>query len=671
MSSRALRKLRRTYELLMSSLRWRLLWISMLPLILFALIWMSYALVQRYADLSSQLEQRAQLLARQMAVASDYAIFAQNNLVLQNITASVVKEPEVIFAGVFDASLQALSISERQRDLSKERSAHLSTQMNAVANSGLPFMSIESERLVRFIQPINSIGLDLEDMPKSASKLSLITGYAVVEVSLGSVYTELIKFLFGVLLILAALLYIAWLVVNRFSSQLENSFRLVANAAKKIGAGDTKVRLRLGSNDIKVFDQLSYDINIMAERLDFSQNYLENKVLTATQALREQKEAAEISNNAKSRFLAAASHDLRQPIHAISLLVSAAQFEKDPAAQSAIIGRIENGTAALSDLLNSLLDISRLDGGGVQIHEEDFALAKVMSNLQNTYQSLAEEKGLELIIRPTKACTRSDPMLLERVLSNLVSNAVRYTPPGGVVYVAVRPRGQEWLVQVRDNGPGISPEEQDNIFQEFVQLSNPQRDRSQGLGLGLAIVKRLMHLLSHRVAVRSALGQGATFSVYIPKIELGQPTAPTTADTFKTSMDPFSQLKGLRVLVIEDDEMVRQSFQGLLAMWGASVDVFEQAELAIQHATRPDHRPDLIITDHRLGGSHNGLELSREIAQLLSHPIPTLLITGDTEDLSLQRISDKHIQVLYKPVKPNVLIGTIHNLIIPPDPKAG
>lgn len=194
--------------------------------------------------------------------------------------------------------------------------------MSAVANSSLPFMSIESDRLVRFIQPINSIGLDLEDTLKSASKLSPITGYAVVEVSLDSVYTELIKFLLGVLLILAVLLYIALLVVNRFSSQLENSFRLVANAAKKIGAGDTKVRLRLGSNDIKVFDQLSYDINIMAERLDFSQNYLENKVLTATQALREQKEAAEISNNAKSRFLAAASHDLRQPIHAISLLVS-------------------------------------------------------------------------------------------------------------------------------------------------------------------------------------------------------------------------------------------------------------------------------------------------------------------------------------------------------------
>jgi CheY-like chemotaxis protein len=345
------------------------------------------------------------------------------------------------------------------------------------------------------------------------------------------------------------------------------------------------------------------------------------------------------------------------------LLVSAAQFEKDPAAQSAIIGRIESGTLALSDLLNSLLDISRLDGGGVQIHAEDFALSKIMNNLQNTYQSLAEEKGLDLIIRPTKACTHSDPMLLERILSNLVSNAVRYTPSGGVVYVAVRARAQEWLVQVRDNGPGISPEEQDNIFQEFVQLSNPQRDRSQGLGLGLAIVKRLIHLLSHRVEVRSALGQGASFGVFIPRIDLNESNAQTVLDPVKSSNNPSVQLKGLRILVVEDDELVRQSFQGLLAMWGAHVDVFEQAEWAIEHVKNLDHTPDLIITDHRLGGSHNGLELSREIAQLLSHPIPTLLITGDTEDMSLQRLSESHVQVLYKPVKPNILISTIHSLI--------
>ena len=664
MNSRALQKIRLTYEFLMSSLRWRLLSMSMLPLIIFAIIWKSYSLLQRYTDLSSQLEQRAQLLARQMAVASDYAIFAQNNLVLQNITDSVVKEPEVRQAGVYDASLQALSISGSKSKLLKEQSNNLSTQMRIVANSGQPYMAAESDRLLRYIQPIYSVGLELEDQPKNAIKLSPISGYAVVEVSLDSVYSELIKFLFGVLFVLAGLLYIAWRVVDRFSSQLEHSFRLLASTAKKIGSGQTQVRLRMGANDIKVFDNLSRDINLMAERLEFSQNYLESQVLAATQALRAQKDQAEMSNNAKSKFLAAASHDLRQPIHAISLLVSAAQHEKDPAAQSAIIRRIENGTSALSDLLNSLLDISRLDGGGVQIYEEDFALTRIMSNLQNTYQSLAQEKGLDLIIRPTKAFTRSDPVLLERILSNLVSNAVRYTPAGGVVYVVVRPRGHEWLVQVRDNGPGISPKEQDNIFQEFVQLNNPQRDRSQGLGLGLAIVKRLMNLLSHRVVVRSELGQGASFGVFIPRVDLSEPHVQALTDSVKSISNPSLQLEGIRILVIEDDELVRQSFQGLLTMWGASVDVFEQADLAIAHVKSQDHQPDLIITDHRLGGTHNGLELSREIERLLRRPIPTLLITGDTEDVSLQRISDQHIQVLYKPVKPNVLISAIQNLIV-------
>jgi hypothetical protein len=169
------------------------------------------------------------------------------------------------------------------------------------------------------------------------------------------------------------------------------------------------------------------------------------------------------------------------------------------------------------------------------------------------------------------------------------------------VYVAVRARAQEWLVQVRDNGPGISPEEQDNIFQEFVQLSNPQRDRSQGLGLGLAIVKRLIHLLSHRVEVRSALGQGASFGVFIPRIDLNESNAQTVVDSVKSSNNPSVQLKGLRILVVEDDELVRQSFQGLLAMWGAHVDVFEQAEWAIEYVKNLDHTPDLIITDHRLG----------------------------------------------------------------------
>lgn len=659
MTRRPKHKLQRVYALMMSSLRWRLLWLSMLPLMLFAFIWVSYALLQRYSDLSSQLEQRAELLARQMAVASDYAIFAQNTLVLQNITASVVKEPEVTLAGVFDSELQPLSISTSQPAADETIDTLWQREIQAIERSGQPRMKRVSDRLLRYIQPIASVGLEMEELPKGATSPSAIRGYAVVEISLDSVYSELLKFLGGVLAILVGFLFIAWSVVSRFSAQLDQSFRSVADAAKKIGAGETQVRL--GPSDIKVFDRLSRDLNLMAERLEYAQRDLEQKVDNATQALREQKDAAERANSAKSRFLAAASHDLRQPMHALSLLVSAAQRETDPAAQSVIIRRIETGTSALSDLLNSLLDISRLDGGGVQVRQEDFALDGLMHRLQDTYQGLAEEKGLELVIRPTKACTHSDPALLERIVGNLLSNAIRYTPSGGAVYVAVRPRGQEWVIQVRDNGPGIPLQDQQTIFQEFVQLSNPQRDRSLGLGLGLAIVQRLVQLLDHRVEVRSRPGRGATFGLCIPRISLNETSA--AIDQGKAS-DPL-ELHGLRILVIEDDELVRQSFAGLLGMWGAHVDVFEQAEAALAHLQTRHSTPQLVITDHRLGGTLNGLELSHAIARQQGVPVPTLLITGDTEDEVLQRLAEPHIQVLYKPVKPNVLIANITRLLGP------
>lgn len=657
MRSRSLEKIQRIYELVTSSLRLRLLWLTMLPLILFALIWMSYALFQRYSDLSSQLQQRAELLARQMAVASDYAIFAQNTLVLQNITASVAKEPEVESAAVYDTFFQTLSISASVQGAENSGTPPWARDILASAQSGQPRMQRASDRALRYIQPIASVGLEFEEVPKVAA--NPIRGYAVVEVTLDSVYSELLKFLGGVLAILAGFLFIAWSVVSRFSAQLDQSFRSVADAAKKIGAGETQVRL--GPSDIKVFDRLSRDLNLMAERLENAQRDLEQKVDNATQALREQKETAERANSAKSRFLAAASHDLRQPMHALSLLVSAAQREKNPAAQSVIIRRIETGTSALSDLLNSLLDISRLDGGGVRVHQEDFALDSLMQRLQDTYTGLAEEKGLDLVIRPTKACTHSDPALLERIVGNLLSNAIRYTPSGGAVYVAVRPRGQDWVIQVRDNGPGIPLQDQQTIFQEFVQLSNPQRDRSLGLGLGLAIVQRLVQLLDHRVEVRSLPGQGATFGLRIPRITLSEANAVT--DQGKAS-DPV-QLHGLRILVIEDDELVRQSFAGLLGMWGAHVDVFEQADAALAHLQTQSTQPQLVITDHRLGGNMNGLALSHAIACQQGAPVPTLLITGDTEDEVLQRLAEPHIQVLYKPVKPNVLIATISRLLGP------
>jgi two-component system, sensor histidine kinase len=250
--------------------------------------------------------------------------------------------------------------------------------------------------------------------------------------------------------------------------------------------------------------------------------------------------------------------------------------------------------------------------------------------------------------------------LLERVLGNLLSNAINYTQSGGSVYVAVRPRGNEWLIQVRDNGPGIPIKDQEIIFQEFVQLSNPQRDRSLGLGLGLAIVQRLVRLLGLRIEVRSQLGQGSTFGLSIPCIHANH-SKPVIADLNKT--DEPTELKGMRILVIEDDELVRDSLVALLGIWGASVDVFPQADAAFQYIQTNLVTHELIISDYRLGGNQNGLALFHSITSYLGYSVPTLLITGDTEDEDLQKLAEPHIQVIYKPVKPNVLFATINRLL--------
>lgn len=662
---RALLKIRQIYRVVGSSLRWRLLLLSMVPLALFALIWLTYALLQRERDLNLQTEQRAQLLARQMAAASDYVIFSQNAIALKTITTSVAREAEIIAAAVYDENLQALSLSLGQKALNEADKLHWTRGMQIVRQTGQAQTLNIQDRSLLYIQPIASTDIGVEDVDQSGSVSSPVTvrGYAIVQLSLDVIYTELSLFLGLAIIVFVGFLMIAWLVVSRFSDQLDQSFHSLAEAAKKIGAGQTNTRL--APSDIKVFDSLASDLNRMAEKLEYAQSNLERQIQNATKALRKQIDAAEKANNAKSRFLAAASHDLRQPMHALSLLVSAAQRVTEPQAKSVILKRIETGTAALSDLLNSLLDISRLDGGGVKVHQESFALDGLMRRLQDTYRDLAFEKGVQLILRPTKACTRTDPSLLERIMANLLSNAIRYTPMGGTVYVAVRPTGQDWVIQVRDNGPGIAVADQEMIFQEFVQLSNPQRDRSQGLGLGLAIVQRLAQLQGHHIQVRSQPGKGAIFGLRIPRITANE-VATASVETAKNTT-PL-QLKGLPILMVEDDELVRQSFSDLLGMWGANVDAFEQADAALQQVHTQKISPQLIIADHRLGGRMNGLELVYAVARQQNRQIPALLITGDTEDPTLQRLSEPHIKVLYKPVKPNVLISTINRLLsLPPE----
>ena len=648
-------------------LRGQLLALAMLPVLVFAIVWGAYVIRQRANDLQAQLHQRAQLLARQMAVAADYGIFSHNLATLQTLTLAVSREPAVVAATIYDVNQEVLAVNLSAESLSQPQRHDVRNLINQSVQLGNTAVSSSTGRWIAYLEPVRSPSLAIDDLPdgRPLATDALFKGYAVVEVSSEAIRAELVSFGFSVFALLLGILASSWVIVRSFSSRINHRIQAVALAAQQIGQG--RAGVRLGPSNIVIFDRLSQDLNRMAERLEQSRLDLEQRVEQATVAMREQRDTAERANSAKTRFLAAASHDLRQPMHALSLLLAALKQEQSQHSREDLLQRVEATTHAMSGLLDALLDISRLDAGGVQPREVSFELLPLLLRVRATYEGLALRKRIEFHVRPSRLWVHSDPMLLERILGNFISNAIRYTPPGGRVLLTSRPRGQHCLLQVRDNGPGIEPEYQQTIFEEFVQIHNSQRDRSQGLGLGLAIVQRLAQLLRHPIELRSCPGHGATFAIRVPSMK---PVATSIDLALNESCSAISSdqaapasLQGYRILLVEDDTLVRDSYERLLELWGCDVRSHANAPTALAQLREPDWMPQIIISDYRLGGGLNGLELIAALRQLGTPALPAILVTGDTEETALRDLADPSIHVLFKPVNPAVLSQSLRRFL--------
>lgn len=642
----------RRLDLRHMDLRRRLMWLAMLPVLVFATVWGVYVIRQRDADLEAQLQQRAQLLARQLAVAADYGIFSSNQAALDNIVQGVVREASVISATIIGADGRVLATHHTPTSGEAMTSRKLQTMLGASQRSGSGGVSEQNAQWVAYLEPVRTPLLIVDDLPEpaSAQRNDTLQGHAIVQVSTRSIQAELLDFGVRVMALLAGVLLSGWTMARRFSINIDQRIQAVVQAAQKIGAG--QVGIRLSNSSIPSFARLSQDINSMAGQLEQSRQRLEQRVHEATQALREQRDAAQQANRDKTRFLAAASHDLRQPMHALNMLVEAMKHESRSDERVQLQERIEATSQAMSALLDALLDISRLDAGGVRFQHIPFALQPLLIRLRDTYEGQAEQRGIALVIHAAHGWVRSDPLLLERILGNFLSNALRYTPPGGCVLLAVRTRAEHCEIQVRDNGPGIAPQEQAAVFQEFVQLHNPQRDRSQGLGLGLAIVHRLAQLLDHPVGVRSCIGRGATFHVQLPRCPAA-PASPSTAlRAHGASPQAQPGLQGCRILLVEDDALVRDSYARLLQLWGCDVRTHANADAVLAALGPDDWRPHLIVTDHRLGGALNGRQLIDTLRHRWNAHLPAAIMTGDTEDADLRQAGTDRLRVLYKPVKP-------------------
>jgi signal transduction histidine kinase len=438
----------------------------------------------------------------------------------------------------------------------------------------------------------------------------------------------------------------------------------LAAGARRLGAGDLKHRIDLDSGD--EIEALARQFNAMAGEIEASYSQLEAKVDERTRELA-------LANEAKSRFLAAASHDLRQPLHALSLLVGQLENERDAARREQVAARIARAVDNINELFDGLLDISKLDAGVVAPTLAEVALAPILQRVHARFADDADTKGLRLLLAPTRAWVRTDPQLLERIVQNLVGNAVRYTPRGGVV-LGCRWGERAVRIEVWDSGVGIPAEQQQHVFAEFVQLGSHRSLRSEGLGLGLAIVERLCALLQHAIALRSEVGRGTRFAVTVPRVA-PQPAREVTVATASTG----DALLGRRVLVVDDDELVRDSAAGLLESWGCAVVVAASGRQAVEHLAGA--APDLVVTDFHLGAGEQAVDvlaalreaIGVEIGRATGLGIPAILISGDVTPQTRERARELGLPLLDKPVRPMALRALASRLLATPPvgPTAG
>ena len=387
---------------------------------------------------------------------------------------------------------------------------------------------------------------------------------------------------------------------------------------------------------------------------------LRQENVALVQDLRREKTLAEEANVAKSRFLASASHDLRQPVHALSVLVGALRSHQMDAPARGLLDHLDGSVRALSGLFGGLLDISRLDAGVVEAHRESFALQPIIDRVCRDYESLAREKGVELKCLPTEAIVHSDTLLCERILRNIVANAVTYTDRGRIL-VGCR-RGERLRLQVWDTGRGIAPSEQQLVFQEFYQVANPERDRTRGVGLGLAIVKRLTTLLGHPLQLQSWSGKGTCFTVEIPYAT----DAAQAALESKPAAVPESRGSGL-ILVIDDEGAIQFAMQSLLQSWGYTVLAAGGYQEMMERIGARTEVPSLIICDYRLRDNEIGSTVIERLRNEYNQPIPGMLITGDTAPDRIREAQASGYLLLHKPVPNAALRAAIVRLTEAPE----
>jgi signal transduction histidine kinase len=402
-------------------------------------------------------------------------------------------------------------------------------------------------------------------------------------------------------------------------------------------------------------NQLTQSLGIRYENID-----LIAELQAQTTAADRARAAAEAADRGKTQFLAAASHDLRQPLHAMGLFAATLSAKVQDRDVRNLVESINASVEALEQLFSALLDISKLDTGAVVPSRASFPLAPLLARIEHEMAPLAATKDLRLTFVGTRARVDSDPILLERIVANLVSNAIRYTTRGGVI-VGARPRGTRVSLEVWDSGVGIAAAEREHIFEEFYQIGNVERHSSKGMGLGLAITRRLAALLGHALRVDSRPGIGSRFAVELPRAEPEQ--RKTTAQASVPHEEHQAALSGALVAVIDDEVAVVNGMRALYSAWGAEVVAATSGDDLLAALGEASRYPDLIVADYRLARGELGSAVVARLRDELGLPIPAVLISGDLSVTARREMRASGCEVLVKPVLPGELKAVSKSLL--------
>lgn len=655
------------------SIRQQVAALTLIPLLLMAISIESYLMYDRFKHMDEVLLEKGELIAHQLAASSEYGVFSNNRMFLSDIAKGALLQPDVRGVVVLNSASEILAnIGKLSTNLNGEAVSRILAENYHVRQ--LYSVSIEEMDKAIALQPPENRGKQVIwlyhailpvqisfDNSKITAAIKPV-GAVIVEISMLRNEQLKSRMLWVTLLATTLFLLLASYLIYLASRSITHPIQKLSEAVDEIGAGKLDTRVCLETR-VRELSTLAHGLNETTENLQHERAGLQLRIDEATQALIEKKEEAERANHNKSHFLAAASHDLRQPLHALVLYVAELQRKLSGTDQQRLVEQIVQAIDVYSELLNALLDISKLDAGVIVPQIRTFSMDAMLQRISADYQIFAKDKNIRLVVRQCNYSVISDPLLLERILINLISNAIRYTYQNGSVMVACRRRGNFLRIEVRDNGIGISKHDQTNIFREFFQLKQTHLDNTNGLGLGLAIVERMVKLLGSCIELRSAPGKGAMFALEVPlalRSDSVVTAAPALLDQCPApSGSPFS---GRKLLVVEDDPAVLSGTANLLLSWNFLVSTaasIEQVEKLIHNG----EKWDLIISDYQLENNTNGIEVIASARRHQKQAVPCILVTGDASQKVTLLASNNGYPLVYKPIKPAKLRSLIMHLL--------